>query len=659
MFNRIATHLLSSKAFLRHIFPAVLFIFLVILSLLRISGTSISRFNYSFYGTDYHDPNMLYGHARAIRTDEWLVLTPWTLSQAQADFALENPLFLPGQNLTLSDAPAASWTTLFEPHNWAFFFLPLEEAFAFRWWFKAFLLIIAFYYLSILLIGDQYFVSALAALSFGWAPFIQWWYSSVVTEVTSYGILTFLFFIAILNSTRWKPRLFNGLFFTFFATCFALTLYPPFQFPIALFLSLAGVGYLLSRVQQYCTANIRNAGMMIALGIFILTIIIGSYYLTNQSAIQATLNTAYPGARKSSGAEPDFLIKGLAGFFNIQLQNDEVSGGFFENQSEASSFFFLSFFLVPLYVFHTIRAIRQHQPVDYLMILSNICLVLFLLWGVTGLPGILARVLLLDFVPPKRILLALGLINHVLIVYYLAKLRIPKTAAYKGFTAIYSLVVFGTILWLGMIIHQRWPNYLGARPQLIIFMLAFIVAMMIYLLLMQRRRTFVSILLVFTIGSTIYINPLYRGLSPLRNESLLNAIREVNDPRAVWLTYDSNYYANYLAANGVRVMNGTYYAPDLEFWSQFDQTGQYADIYNRYAHILALSASDPEKVEFDLFQVDMVIVRISPCNKQLAAAGVNYFIFEESHTEFACIQPINTLQFPQRTLYLYARSGIE
>src|SRR5262245_55415239 len=99
------------------------------------------------------DQNLLYGHPQAIRSDEWLVQTPFTAAQSKVDYPLVNPNIGAGFDTSIIlDLPHREWTALFRPENFAFFVLPLENAFAFKWWFVSYLLVMAVYALTLVVV---------------------------------------------------------------------------------------------------------------------------------------------------------------------------------------------------------------------------------------------------------------------------------------------------------------------------------------------------------------------------------------------------------------------------------------------------------------------------------------------------------------------------
>ena len=459
----------------------------------------------------------------------------------------------------------------------------------------------------------------------------------------------------ITGDQRLPLKIINSLFFVFFALCFALTFYPPYQIPVMYVLAFLGIGYVLSKRLEISTRSLRSTLFILLICILIIGGILALYYVDNRFSIQTMLNTSYPGARQSVGKDSTFLLKMLAGFYNIQLQNDlQLPPEIFQNQSETASFFFLSIFLVPFYLAFIGRSLARRQPVNMELLMSLAGLVFLLVWGVFGLPTILARLFLLNYVTPQRSLLAMNLVNHLLILFYLFKQPIEKNKRYQVITLLYSLIVFFTVLLLGIFLKQMWPGYMGGG-YIILFMISLLTGCLMYLLLNQREGMFIAFFLLFTMGSTLYINPLYRGLSPLQNEKANAVIQKVNNPPSAWMVYQNGQLANYLAGNGVRVLNGTYYTPNLEFWSKFDPDHQYTDVYNRYAHIIASPIKDPQQVVFELIQMDVVHLKISPCNPHLAEVGVNYFSFAEPQNDYACLSYVDKIEMHKNTVYIYKR----
>ena len=89
---------------------------------------------------------MIAGSPRGVRSDEWVVNTQMIIAQAANDFKRVN-YNIGGQDMSLiSDVPYKEWSIMFKPQNLTFFIMPLEYAFAFKWWLLGFSLIISCYF---------------------------------------------------------------------------------------------------------------------------------------------------------------------------------------------------------------------------------------------------------------------------------------------------------------------------------------------------------------------------------------------------------------------------------------------------------------------------------------------------------------------------------
>ena len=126
------------------LFPVLATIVLILLTVFKINGSSVGVYDY-LLGGDYSS-NAIVGEPRTVRSDEWVVNTPFIISQIQNNEPLLNKDIASGQDMSLViDVPYKDWSILFRPQNLIFFTLPIEYAFAFKWWFLAWLLCMSVY----------------------------------------------------------------------------------------------------------------------------------------------------------------------------------------------------------------------------------------------------------------------------------------------------------------------------------------------------------------------------------------------------------------------------------------------------------------------------------------------------------------------------------
>lgn len=635
------------------IFPAMMLVAAVVLGLGRVSGSSVGMYNFAFFGYDYKDPAVLSGVPRAVRTDEWLVQTQWTLAQARAAFALENPLYAASQTLALSNVPVAHWSMFFKPWLWLFFVLDIETAFSLSWWLRAATLLAAVYFFLLRLTRGDVPVAVLGALSFFFSPFIQWWYSTGLVDISAFAFLVFLCFANILESRSRASAAAHALLFAYCALVFALVLYPPSQIPVVLLFIFAGVGYLLGPGRPVGWGAARRGALALGVGLALVAVAGIVFYADFRDVITTVQGSAYPGQRRIETGGGFSLARLAAGFYDKGLQRTVVPPSMGENQSEAAGFFHFSLFLLPVYgVLAARMAFKKQDPDPFFLAILAVYLLL-LVWMTVGLPPFVARLFLLQFAPPARAWLALGMADLLLVFSFIYCIRIQQSnrlqALWLAWAALSALALAG----VGLQLFAEEPRFFNGLPDL--GLVVFVVFILFLLLLLQRGREFGAVLLLFSLLAALLVNPLYVGLSPVLDSDLAQAVRtaQTRSPGATWVVYEHPGFANYLAANGARVFNGVYSTPDVDFWRQFDPQGRHEDVYNRFAHVLV---HDPgsDQVDFLLVQPDRFQLNIAPCHPLLADLGVDLFLFTEP-VEHACLALSQTVTYPEMQFYIYER----
>ena len=116
------------------------------------------------------------------------------------------------------------------------------------------------------------------------------------------------------------------------------------------------------------------------------------------------------------------------------------------------------------------------------------------------------------------------------------------------------------------------------------------------------------------------------GARALLDATAAPVIREIKerDPTGKWAAYSSTHPAQFVKAQGVNVVNGLNYVPDLPFCRQLDPSGKYDAVYNRYALSGFLLAGGTR--EFRLAGPVLYSVDVSPLDPVLVANGVRYAV---------------------------------
>lgn len=617
------------KIFKRHWFLFFLIIIVSVLSIFKISGSSIGMWNKYFYGAYYKDNNFLFGENRSIRSDEWLVGTPWIASQEKQNYPEINQSIGLGQNLTLAGVPVKNIFIFFRPHNWGYLFLNFESAFAFYWWFNAFLLIVAVYFVSMFLFNDIYLSVFISLISF-FTPFFQWWGSF---GIFAYGFLIFFLLLKILNFNNIRKLLFDVFFLAYFFVCFALQTYPPFQVPIVLFFIFLTIGYLFNNKKLIKNGRLKFILTGLFISIIIAVSVVFFYFYNYKDLFNIVSNTVYPGKRSVIN-ERMLLPFLLDGFYNIQLLDEvkTVPVILNQNQSEASSFLLITVLLIPVFIIDFLIKLLKRKKTDFVYLSLIIYQLFLLIWCFFGFSDFIAKLTLMNFSSPNRSIIGFGAVNTFLIIYVLgSNFRFEKYKYQKHFFIIYSMMMFILYLFFGFFLKKNYPLFI--QSDLKIIGISFIVFILTFLFLLQKKKLFLMILLVFSFFSSYRVNPLYRGLSPLINSELsvkLNAINKKDTDNSKYISYGNIAFGDYMRANGLKTLDGTYYYPDFDLWKKFDLTNKYRDIYNRYAHVSFNEPKDKLNInvaKFETSQSDCFSITIDPCSPILEKLNVNYYLF--------------------------------
>lgn len=633
------------------IFPCCLLVLLILLVSLRFNGSSAAIYKRIFYGTSQSDSNLIAGAPRQIRTDEYMVQTPWMISQVLTKSTGVNQNIGDGIEFSVQNIPVLNWTLLFRPLFWGFYILPLEYGFSLYWWGKAFLLVIASYLLALKLTGNKILVSIFLSIGFLFSPFFQWWYSTTAIELVAYASILLLLFLEIVDQKKtFRTAILTAglIYFTF--TLFLL-LYPAFQLPVLYVALFAVIGYVIQNNVAFRHPDNQKKIAILLLSIIAIAGLCIAFYKDNQDAIDIVRNTLYPGKRFSSGGGIN-PIDFLKGFFNRQLLSDrrELLPGMM-NQCEASSFFLLSIILAPWSIVEQIFSWSKTKKINKLLIFLIIIEIIFIAWSVVGFPRWLAKASFFYLSPPVRTTIGFGWVNFLVICVLLSDSQTTKVRI-KYPALFYSIAWFFGFVALGFYFRSLNYDFLASR-KLIVF-IAFSVGLMVFLLIQRKSVLFSLALLLFSLWSSISVNPLYRGLGPYFDKEVSKVIQQREAlPDQKWVVYGNITFPNYILANGGRIYNGTFFYPDMAYITKFDPENKYISIYNQYAHILFDLNDQNLSPEFKKIQGDVYTIKVNPCFPTFDELGINNFVFNKS-VDFPCLEKYAEVHKPNISFYFYS-----
>ncbi len=657
-------YLFKIKKLLKHItknfsksiwfFPAILFFVLIVMVSFKVSGTSIGIYD-SFFGGGSKDSGLIFGKPNSLRSDEWIVNSQMIIAQANNNYKQINNNIGSGQDMSiLLDVPYKEWSVIFKPQNLAFFIMPFDYAFAFKWWIIGYLLVISVYFFTISILPDKKLFASLLALSIFFSPFVQWWYLNATLATIYLSLFTAIVYIKLLKSYNSFHQILWAILLFYVLTCFALILYPPFQIPAALAVGVFAIGYLIKWAKKEPKKNIIEKMIIFSIIIAATALTIMLFVLTRLPAIETIRNTAYPGTRiqLSGGFDYKHIINLLSSHLSSQLQYPTKSLYYFTrsnslgNASEASNFVLLvPFLLVPSF-YLIFKRFREKASIYYPLLFTNLLIIFFILWLIVPGINILGEITLLKMVPHARLVIGLGLLGIVQLVLFIklyGNSYISKKPT-KFYIVAYCILVLIIETIVSLYVQRHYPGYIG-YTKAILFSLP--IPAIIYLILTKKYILSIAIYLVLSFYMTYRVNPLYMGTNILTKTPISNEIKRINKQQsASWVSEDI-HLENFASMNGARSYSGVFAYPQLEI--------EY--IYNRYSHTaynFDREINRKIKTTLKLVNPDSFAIVTEPCSDFMKDHNIGYIIttghFDEKEK---CTSLIKEVNYPGKVIYIY------
>lgn len=638
------------------LFPAIATFLLLLLTGLKINGSSVGIYQ-GFFNGPQKDSHLLANQPQSVRSDEFLVVTQMTLAQTKENFPLVNPNVGNGENMSLQDVPYKEWSQLFKPHNWAFFVLPADYAFAFKWWVMAYLLVISCYFFVLAILPGRRLVAAAIAIGLLFSAFVQWWYQYITLGSLYYSLFLGTAFVQFLKQKTTRQKVIWSAIITYLIACFALELYPPFQIACGLAVAGFAIGELFTYYQKNGRKEVLKTLGWFAACFAIAGFIVGIFALTRSDVISKISETVYPGRRvvESGGFSLTHLLSGHLGTQFLHPQGVEAYRLFGQptNASEASNFLLLTpfLFLPSMYVLY--RSKKQKLKIDWALLGVNVVFIIFMLELFVHAFTPLSKLFLLDKVPLQRGLIGLGLLNILGIVLLIRNLTNKKLQIPKKLALAYTGLVFLVELGLSYYAHHQYPGFISHHKLLV---LSIPVPLIVYDLLRGYYRGAAVVFAAFSLLIAAPVNPLYRGLSVIENNPLDAAIQQTTakSPQSKWVS-EGLLIESFPFMNGAPSLSGVYYYPQANIWKKIP-TKDGANTYNRYAHVNFELQTDGDKnaTSLELLGIDHFAVKTNVCSQFLTDNNVKYLL-TTAVLQSPCIAKEKQVNMPGQTFYIYKR----
>lgn len=586
----------------------------------NLNGSSMGVWDqYVSQRADGKETDVLFGENREVRSDEWLVQTPFYFSQVESDYPVINDTYsLSGQNMIIAyNSPVKDITVIGKPFNWGFFFLGRDRGYSFYWAMKLVCLVLLSFELLMIITQRRKGLSFVGAFAVAFAPAVQWWFMQHVGDLIFFTVglmITFYYYFAQ-HQKKWL-RLLMMLLTVIFGLGFILVIYPAHQVMLAYLLIIYFVG-LLIHYKKTIVWDWLDAVLIIG-ALVILGGILWHFWSISKDALLASLNTVYPGNRVSTGGKWR-----LGEFFyfltNWKIPFEDIN---FSNNSEVALFyhFFPTVLLASPFVLFGKKNSEQKLIGRILMIF---CL-FSLFWIAVGLPKPLAQLTLLSYVPPFRALLTFGFAALLLTIWFIS--YIWKENVIPNWYKIILLVVNAGLFYYS-ITDSKMTRYFSDFETIGVALAG---TLILAFALFKCKKLFYLSFGALVIASGFFVNPIVEGTGAIFEKTLAKEIQKIEqtDPDQMWLSEDEIY--NFTPALGVKSFNTVRFYPDLEAWEKVDPDGKYEKYYNRYAHTRAFIAKEDTKFHLDRPDKISVTLNFEDAKK----LGIKYVVSQRPLTDY-------------------------
>lgn len=562
-------------------------ILIILCVIFEIHGSSIGM-----YSDILHTPNIdLFGHNRPIRSDEWLVNTPFAFSQYYNHFCYFSNIVrgTTTDMFMIYGQPVMEWPVIFRPFQWGYIFLNPAKGLSFFWMGRWIILFLLSFEFGMLLCLKKKLLALVYAFLMAFSPIIQWWFAiNSLAEILIFGQAGVLTVYAYLHTVNYKKRLMYALILVWIIGVYIFAIYPAWQIPCAyIYLVMLVWIYIDSRESIVLT----KVDIGILLGIIILlTILLVPILQRSENIIAVVKNTVYPGSRFILGGEYsvlDFIKTGFNFIWGIWLPKMDLSQ--MTNNCEAARMFDLAPLGFILAVYYCIK-----QEKDILLCLLITVQILFLSWFLIKWPVIIAKITLMSSVPGQRLFLGFGIVNIMMLLRVMALENIGISSKKAVIITVFGMLLCTTAAW------KFYPDLFGIKNILIS---SGIIATLWYLAIRNKQNIF-SLFMIFLLcfmGGTV--NPIAHGTDSIYKSVLVAKIQEMaKQDNGLWIVTDSITLNDLPIMAGAPTINSVNTYPVLERWTEIDMQGENKVIYNRYAHIIVHVLN--EKTMFKLNNAD-------------------------------------------------------
>jgi hypothetical protein len=551
-----------------------------VFSFLGLNGSSTAVWAY-YADREMPTAGVLLGSPKEVRSDEWLIQTPWIFSQALRTpaFGVTNPSIGTDVTPLVTNLPVRHWSSWLRPQMWPFFILSPERAFAFSWNFKTFgLLFSAFLFFGVLSKGKT-LLDLTGALFLTFSPFIQWWLSTPtgLPEMLAMVLIAlWLAAVVVRTERRWRAAL-AAIGLAIATENFILCCYPRFQIPLAY---LGGALFLAMIVVPKKTDELRWFRVCcLGFALLLVAFVAWQWWRDVAEIVRITSLLSYPGQLRFTGGGFEWHR-----FFDPFLEFSMTGDRFperLENASEAAGFLFLA----PIFAVRVVwDAIRGRA--DRILVIPLLLIVFTIVYMTVGIPGWLATISGWSYVSSVRAQLLVGVATSILLVRWLA------SGEEESHSPTSRWLIFGAGLLLLLPVLRLTNVGLGHFEALSVVVATAVCFGLVGLCIWQRSAVSACLLLVVPqFYACALVNPIAQGVPAITQSPMFHWLAKAREtkPDGNWIvigdTLRAQLFPEFIKATGADVLGGMRCNPDYPTLRLLDPAAKYRALTDRYAWV--------------------------------------------------------------------------
>lgn len=565
----------------------------------------------------------IFGESRAIRSDEWLVTTPFILAQEYDGFKLVNENINIGNNdMNIFHAPVLDATVFVRIFQWGYFLFGNEIGFSWSWVLRVIVMFMVYFEFGMMLTKKDKWLSLVFAVWLSFSPPVVWW---SILDTLSFAMAVVVLFNAYVSNKNLTIQKKLLIAYGIVVACFyfAGQLYPAWQVPLVYLM----IAFILIDFIRYRKNLEKKDYIIMGVTILVTIAVLGFFVISSWTGIKNIMSTKYPGGREEVGGNYDFrgMINYYVNFFTPY--SDE-----FANPCEISAFIYPSLAVLIIGIVAIIKSIKNKNIKDALKNKDNwyiygvlVVLAIFLAWMIFEWPSILRKITLILFSPPKRTETIFQFACVILTMLVAKKTFDKKDRLIKPVMALIISLLIAVLTYFVAKNSGYAEIFTTYRLSILIPM----IFLMNYTLLSSNRKAFGCVMLCISLFAGAYVTPVSVGIAPITDTKIAKAAVNIanEDPQGIWIG-GSQRNAQYLIANGIKVLNGVNEYPNYEWINKLDPNHEHEEVWNRYAHIF-INLGD--ETEFKLTSADCYNLCLTYQN--LKDMNIKYYYTNEKASE--------------------------